>query len=173
MENCSPQKLTGSQENYLEYIFRNAPKEGIRVRDLAAKLRVALPSVTRAVSVLKNRGLVRHQSYGKIQLTDEGEAVGREIVRRDACLTRILVEIFAMTESEADPHVHRLEHVIDESVLLRLEAFADFALESPAWIKRLRHRIDQNVAAKPGMSITYNVGSSILHRGARREKSSQ
>jgi DtxR family Mn-dependent transcriptional regulator len=165
----TPLRLTPSQENYLEWIHRAVEAgEVVRVRDLAAKLGVSLPSVSRGVSQLTKKGLVRHESYGIIELTDTGRAAGQAIVRRDECLTRLLVEVLGMTEKAADPEVHRLEHVLSESVLHRLEVLVEFATSSDAWLKRLHHRIERGHDSGEGDDIA--VGGTPVHAGLDSEK---
>lgn len=161
--------LTASQENYLEWIYRFSEKGAVRVRDLADKLGVRLPSVSRAISTLAKERLVKHESYGKIELTDEGRLVGQNIVRRDECLTRFLVSVLGMDQSAADPEVHRLEHVLSDDVLARLEILTEFAESSPAWIKRLHYRLSSVPSPEVGEDA-YRVGEGQVHAGLASEK---
>jgi DtxR family Mn-dependent transcriptional regulator len=169
-DDTGPVTLTASQENYLEWIFRGiAEGRVVRSRDLAAKLGVKLPSVSRAVGQLAKKGLVRHESYGVIELTATGRAAGRAIVRRDDCLTRLLVEVLGMNEAAADPEVHRLEHVLGEEVLQRLEVLVDFATSSDAWLRRLHHRM--SLLGDPGDDDgAVAVGQTPVHAGSSSEK---
>jgi len=162
-------KLTPSQENYLEWIYRLSMTGPVRIGELASKMDVKLPSVTRAVQGLAKVNLVAHKSYGHIQLTDIGHRVGQAIVQRDACLTRFLVQVLGMTPENAEPEVHRLEHVFGEEVLKRLDVLLDFALSSDAWIKRLQHRISRAMReSSPGSA--FRIGDADIHGGQHREK---
>jgi len=162
-------KLTGSQENYLEWIYRLAKEGPVHIRRLAEKAGVKLPSASRAIAGLAAKGLVEHEKYGAVHLTAEGESVGKEIVRRDDCLTQFLVKILAMNPSDADPAVHRMEHVIDGAVLNRLEILVEFALSSPAWVRRLRHRLQVQLTSG-FREAGYQVGEARVHGGATQEK---
>jgi len=163
-------RLTPSQENYLEWIYRSALAGSVvRVRDLAGKLGVKLPSVSRAVAQLATRGLVHHERYGIIELTERGRAAGRAIVRRDECLTRLLVDVLGMSEEAADPEVHRLEHVLDHAVLRRLEVLIEFATSSEAWMRRLHHRMSL-LAERDDESADIAVGAASVHAGLSSEK---
>jgi Mn-dependent DtxR family transcriptional regulator len=165
------QKLTPSQENYLEWIYRLASEKGfVRTGEVAEKMKVKLPSVSRAVRGLVKVGLVDHKSYGKIELTDKGRRVGELIVRRDECLTRFLVQILGMEPKKAETEVHRLEHALNEEVLCRLEVLVDFALSSEAWMKRLGHRILNNISGLSRDS-DFRIGETIVHGGRKQEKS--
>jgi DtxR family Mn-dependent transcriptional regulator len=162
-------ELTPSQENYLEWIYRFSQDGPVRIRDLSAKVGVKEPSASRAISGLVQSGLVHHEAYGKIELTEEGKRVGRAIIRRDECLTRLLVEILGMDPVDADSEVHRLEHVLGDEVLARLEVLVDFAASSPAWMKRLQYRI-QTEAQRIDGTGDFRIGATHTHAGSVTEK---
>ncbi len=136
-----PVELTPSQESYLEWIYRLSEDGRVRVRDLAARLGVRLPSASRAVSQLTKRGLITHKAYGDIVLTEAGRRAGSDIVRRNRCLTRLFEDILAMGTAEAQPMISRLGHHLGPEALWRLELLVGFSLSSDAWIRRLQHRI--------------------------------
>jgi Mn-dependent DtxR family transcriptional regulator len=134
--------LTPSQENYLGAIHELAAAGPVQVKDLAARVGVRLPSVTRAVGALARRGLVSHE----------------------ACLRRLLTDLLGMEPAEAGPEVNRLEHMLSEEVLSRLEILNDFALSSDAWIRRLRVRLQGRGRSGPG--LYYRVGAARAHAGS-------
>lgn len=162
------QSTTPSEENYIEWIYRFSLEGAVRPGMLADKLGVKRPSVTRAVASLVKKGLLRHEPYGELELTRAGMELGREVVRRDECLTRLLVELLNMPPEEADPEVHRLEHVLGHEVLVRLETLVDFATSSQAWVRRLHHRIEQTRPTERGSG--YAAGNTPIHSGRTHEK---
>ena len=161
-------RTTPSQENYVETIFRLSQKGSVRAGQLAEALGVSRPSVTKAVSTLTKQGFVCHKPYDNIELTEKGNALGAAIVRRDDCLTELLVTVLGMSPESADPEVHRLEHVLSDEVLTRLETLVRFATSSPAWLKRLHHRIDTGTQKKPESS-GFMVGRGSVHSGHSNE----
>lgn len=161
--------LTASQENYLEWIFRFSEKGPVHVRDIAHKLGVKLPSVSRAVSALTRAGMVTHESYGTIHLTEQGRAAGRAIVRRDECLTRLLVNVLGMTPEAADSEVNRMEHVVGDDALLRLEALVGALRASEAWRADFEQRL-QAVRALWGEPSASPIGGTPVHAGSLYEK---
>lgn len=167
MENST----TPAQENYIETIYSLAVKGPVRPSALASQLGVKRASVSKFIRSLTEKGLVDHKPRGDITLTAAGEALAEEIKRRDRCLTRLLVEICNMPAKEADPEVHRLEHLISDEVLYRLEALVDFAASSNAWLKRLHLRIETD---RPADSPSHGmvVGGSTVHQGSPIEKDS-
>jgi Mn-dependent DtxR family transcriptional regulator len=166
-------KLTSpSEENYLEWLYRFSKDGPVRSSDLAKKLGIKQPSVTRAISTLKKKGLVRHEPRGILELTEEGEALGKAIVQRDKCLTDLLVKVLDMPPATADMEVHRLEHVLSDDVLVRLEALVEFAVSSPAWLKRLHLRVNHSPQPEPSGGRFF-VGQTPIHSGLPQEKGTQ
>ena len=163
------QRTTPSQENYIEWVYRLSADGPVRVGQLAEHLGVTRPSATRAIALLTQKGLVEHEPYGDIRLTQEGTALGRAIVRRDECLTKLLVSVLDMSPEEADPEVHRLEHVLSSDVVGRLEVLVRFALSSEAWVKRLHHRIGQ-ACEDTHEEGPFQPGRTDIHRGITSEK---
>lgn len=158
-------QLTPSQENYLQWIFRSVRDGPVRVKDLSIRMGVKEPSVSRAVTGLVKAGLVSHEVYGKVELTELGQRVGEALTRRTDCLRRLLVDILAMPTSVADAEVHRLEHVLSDDVLSRLEILVEFATSSPAWVKRLHHRV-RNEAPGQDEDAGFRVGVTPVHGGS-------
>jgi len=162
-------QLTPSQENYLEWIYRLSLEGPVRMGDLASKLGVKAPSASRAVAGLARLGLVKHQVYGRIELAGEGRHVGQALVRRSDCLTRLLVDILGMEPDAAVPEVHRLEHVLGREVHSRLEVLVEFAGASPAWVKRLHHRIEQRNEPEDAPE-GFGIGRTEIHVGLDRRQ---
>lgn len=162
-------RLTPSQENYLEWIDRLTVDGPVRIRDLARNAGVRLPSVSRAVSSLARAGLVDHKSYGTVSLTEQGRRAAEQIARRDACLTHLLVDVLGMPPEAADAEVHRIEHVLGEDVVTRLEALVEHAQAHPDWLAGLAERLHRRTAdSRP--DTAFRIGSTRIHAGHAREK---
>lgn len=157
-------RTSPSEENYLEWIYRISQNGPVRQKDLADNLGIKPPSVTKAVTSLVKKGFARRESRGTLVLTDIGEALGKAMVRRDKCLTTLLVEILDMSPGLADEEVHRMEHVLSDDVLVRMEALVDFARLSPAWVKRLHLRVSQ-VSTTGASKGEIAVGQMPNHSG--------
>jgi DtxR family Mn-dependent transcriptional regulator len=155
--------LTPSQENYLQAIAACDATGTVRLSDLARALELSVPSVTRAVSILVTAGFVDHEPYGSVELTDAGRGVAARLVRRRRCVARVLIDVLGMPETDAQPVIHRVEHVVDDDLCLRLEALADLALSSPAWMRRLQHRLALRVNG--GQAEGTGVGQAQVHAG--------
>ena len=161
----APHTLTPSQENYLEHILQLSQKGPVRVRDVALAAGVKLPSVTRAVAKLASHGFVRHPAYGTVEITAEGVKAAQAVVRRDDCLTGLLVDVLAMDEDTAKAEVCRLEHAVGAEVLSRLEVFLDHAsgAASKRWLKSLHAKLERSHRSGRKRSRGAQVGSASLH----------
>lgn len=160
---------TPAQENYIETIYALSLNGPVRPSALARTLGVQRASVSKYITTLVSKGFVEHVPRGEISLTGQGIELAKSIAKRDQCLTRLLVDVCNMAPEDADPEVHRLEHLISDDVLFRLETLVDFACSSSAWLKRLHLRMESE---QPGSAeqVTVTVGTSQVHQGTKQEK---
>jgi Mn-dependent DtxR family transcriptional regulator len=125
----SPRKLIGdiilvktheSGENYLETILMLRERNvEVRSIDIANELGYSRPSISRAVKILKKDHCIDMDAYGKITLTEKGEAIARRIYDRHKMLTRYLVSI-GVNEKIASADACRMEHVISEQSFVKM-----------------------------------------------------
>ena len=164
------QRLTPSQENYLEHIFRLAEQGPVRMGDIASAAGVRLPSVTRAVGKLVDAGLVTHQAYGTVEITARGLEAARDVDRRDSCLQSLLVDVLDMNEEDAKGEVCRLEHVVSAEVLSRLEVLVRHAASPAAasWRAGLQRKLGRRKLSKS--SPRTEVGGATLHAAPRKTR---
>jgi DtxR family Mn-dependent transcriptional regulator len=135
--------LTPSQENYLEHILAGSSDGQIRAAALAKSVGVKLPSVTRAVKKLADAGMVRHKTYGTIEITEKGKDAATSITRRDDCLIQFLEEVLSLPSIRAKMEACRIEHVISDDVLDRLEILVNYLSHSKGWKTRLKRELDE------------------------------
>lgn len=118
-------KLTDSLEDYLEAIYmleRSNPK--VRITDIAAKLKLSKPSVNKAINLLKNSGLVGHEKYGNIVLTDEGRKIAKEIYYMHNTLKEFLINELNIDPEIAEYEACGIEHVISKDSLNKLVKYS-------------------------------------------------
>ena len=66
-------RMTQSLEDYLEVISLLIRDTGAaRVKDIAEAMKVSKPSVHTALHELSDRGLILHEHYGRIEITEKG-----------------------------------------------------------------------------------------------------
>ena len=110
-------KLQESGENYLETILILERRNGIaRSIDVANELGFSKPSVSRAVSVLKEAGYVKVGPINQLLLTESGRNIAEKIYHRHCVLREFLMQI-GVKEDIAAKDACRMEHVISEETL--------------------------------------------------------
>jgi len=132
--------LSESMEDYLEVIYHLSQEKGFaRVRDIARRMKVHMPSVTGALRTLSRRGLVNYEPYAVVTLTAEGDARAGRLVRTHTALRTFLGSILGLPETEADENACRMEHAISRETRTRLIEFIEFVEQAPQgprdWLK--------------------------------------
>ena len=124
-------KMSPSKESYLETI-KHITEQGVsaRVKGIAAELKVSMPSVTETLKVLVKEGLIKHERYGHIELTQEGHKLAAEIDSRHGILYSFFTEVLGVSPERADQDACIIEHVISQETLNRIMQFIDFARNS-------------------------------------------
>ena len=104
-----------SREDYLEAILvlsRKLPL--VRSIDVANYMEFSKPSVSVAVSNLKNALLLTVEPDGGLHLTDAGRALAEQIYERHRLLTQWLIGL-GVDEETAAADACRIEHVISQA----------------------------------------------------------
>lgn len=116
--------LTAAVEDYLKAIFVLGERAAgaVSTTSLAARLEVSAPSVTGMVKKLAALGLVDHDPYHGVLLTDLGRRAALEVLRHHRLLELFLVEELGMSWDTVDAEADRLEHVLSEEVERRIAA---------------------------------------------------
>ena len=113
-----------SGENYLEAILMLKESTGfVRSIDVASYLGVTKPSVSRAMSILRNDGYLEMEQDGELILTDKGLSVAQNMYERHELLTEYLVSLGVSRDIAADDAC-RIEHVISQESFLKLRKHA-------------------------------------------------
>jgi DtxR family transcriptional regulator, Mn-dependent transcriptional regulator len=119
-------RITPAIEDYLKAIYQlNAeePEVGsVTGNRIADRLGVAAPSVTNMIKRLSELGLVEHERYRGVELSDAGERIALEVVRHHRLLERYLVEALGYGWDEVHDEAERLEHHISEALEARMAA---------------------------------------------------
>ena len=113
-----------SIEMYLETIYILESNHGhAHVVDIAERLGITKPSVTKAMDQLKKEGLIDKEAYGHITLTEKGEAVSKKIYYKHCIVTHFLKKSLGLSSKEASINACRMEHIITDEMLEAIEAY--------------------------------------------------
>lgn len=114
-------RLTRSQQDYLKAIYNLGGVTGlVNTSHLAERLGVAAPSATEMLAKLSALGLVSHDRYHGVILTEDGRAAGAEMIRHHRLIEMFLVNMLGYTWDEVHEEAERLEHVISERMEQRI-----------------------------------------------------
>ena len=101
-----------SGEMYLEAILVLSRKSGfVRSVDVGEYLGYSKPSVSRAMGLLRQGGLITVESNGGLVLTDAGREIAEKIYERHTELTDYLISL-GVSPAVAAEDACRIEHVI-------------------------------------------------------------
>lgn len=133
--------LTSVMEDYLEAIFNlGKEKKVVRVKDIAKRLDVKMPTVTSMFKTLNKRGLVHYEKYEYVELTHKGSEVGSEMHRRHKILRRFLTDILNIDLNTADEEACKMEHALSAGTLDSITDFMAFIQACPRtgedWLER-------------------------------------
>ena len=113
-----------SGEDYLEAILKLKQEHGtVRSIDIARELNYSKPSVSRAMGILKERGLI-HIEEREITLTEEGMKIAERIYGRHRFLQKFLCEL-GVDPQTAENDACRMEHVLSEDSYQKLKQFVE------------------------------------------------
>jgi len=114
--------VSSEAEEYLEAIYRLEKKTGFaKTMELASQLKVVPGSVTNTVEGLERRGLVIHEPYRGVKLTEKGRKLALNVLRRHRLAERLLTDILHLDWSKAHDAACKLEHAIAADIIKPLE----------------------------------------------------
>ena len=150
MPDLAAADLSTHMEDYLEAIYQMQLEHQVaRVRDIAQRLKVKMPSVSGALKALKARELVNHESYGYITLTPAGEHLARQVYQRHQAIVGFLQRIMLIEAERAEEQACGLEHALSAEALERLVALTQF-MEGDEHIREHWQRYLQKAASLEG-----------------------
>ena len=117
-------KLFESGEMYLEHILLlREKKENVRAIDIVNDTGYSKPSISRALSLLKEDGMIFVDANGYITLSQKGEETAQKIYRRHRILSDFLESIGVDAET-ADADACRIEHFVSDQTVAKIEQHA-------------------------------------------------
>ncbi len=105
-------------ENYAKAIYALQQREGsvVTTNALAERLGVTAASASGMVKKLDALGLVRHEPYRGVELTEDGERLALEVLRHHRLLELYLAERLGMPWDRVHDEAEVLEHVLSEEL---------------------------------------------------------
>ena len=114
-------RIQESGEMYLETIFLLSQKNPrVRAVDVCSEMGYSKPSVSRAVSLLKDGGFITTDKDGSLFLTENGLEIAKRTYERHTILTR-LFEGIGISKEIAAEDACKIEHCISDETFEALK----------------------------------------------------
>lgn len=151
-----------TDDTYLRtvYLLERLQAGRVDTGALADRLSVSPSTATEMVSKLDREGLLDHERYHGVRLTDAGERRARDALKNYCLVQRFLHDVLDLSEyhSEADA----IEHVVDEDVAEQLLSLVEREAECPDCFDPLSERcrrLDDDRKARNGAGACDAAGS--------------
>lgn len=114
----SAEPISAHVQDYAKAVYALEARAGdaVSTTDLAERLGVTPGSVSAMVRKLAELGLVEHQPYRGVKLTEHGRAVALEVLRHHRLLELFLAQELGMPWDRVHDEAEVLEHVISEDL---------------------------------------------------------
>ncbi len=121
------EELSETMEDYIEVIkILEREHRSVRVKHIAEKMRVKMPSVTSALTVLKNKDLVKYEKYDYIELTEKGEKVANSLLKRHEAIKRFLMDVLNVDIRVAEKDACGMEHHVSKQTVDHILKFLEY-----------------------------------------------
>lgn len=112
------------KEDYLKIIFElGGSHKKVSNKEISLGLGIAAGSVTEMISKLADEGLVIHEPYAGISLTDKGQKYAAELVRKHRLWETFLVDKLNYNFADVHSEAEILEHQTSDRLATALDNF--------------------------------------------------
>ncbi len=135
--------LSSHMEDYIEAIVMlSAGNRVVRVKDIARKLNIKMPSVSAALARLKEMELIEYEKYGYVELTDKGQDLAGRVLRRHEFLIDFFTTVLRIESGAADEEACKVEHALSPRTCSQIHRLLDFYkaedIAGSEWVERLK-----------------------------------
>jgi DtxR family transcriptional regulator, Mn-dependent transcriptional regulator len=126
-------ELSAVAQDYLKVIW-NAQEwslEKVSTKMLADRIGVSASTASESIRKLAEQGLVNHEKYGAVTLTESGQRAALAMVRRHRLIETFLVSELGYGWDEVHDEAEVLEHAVSERLVARIDAKLGFPQRDP------------------------------------------
>ncbi len=125
--------LTTVAQDYLKTIWtaQEWSHEKVSTKMLAERIGVSASTASESIRKLADQGLVDHEKYGAVTLTETGRSAALAMVRRHRLLETFLVNELGYSWDEVHDEAEILEHAVSERMLDRMDAKLGYPTRDP------------------------------------------
>ncbi len=122
--------ISKSLEEYIKTMYILKKQSGnIRVTDIANKMNCTKPSVNKAIYNLKDNGLLNYESYGTIELTEEGENLAKKILEAYDIVYVFLKDVLNLDEEDAKKEAEKIKLNMTDDTINKLAKYVHEVLD--------------------------------------------
>src|ERR671924_1005225 len=119
----NPDDVTAPVEDYLKVIYEIERLSGAAATtDIAHRLAIAPASVSGMGRRLAEQGLLAHERYRGVRLTDEGRRIALRMLRRHRIIEAYLAQALGYAWDRVHDEAERLEHAASDELIDRMAA---------------------------------------------------
>ncbi len=128
-----PHELSAVAQNYLKVIWnaQEWSREKVSTKMLADRIGVSASTASESIRKLAEQGLVDHEKYGAVTLTELGRRAALAMVRRHRLLETFLVQELGYAWDEVHDEAEVLEHAVSDQLVARIDAKLGFPQRDP------------------------------------------
>ncbi|BBU23421.1 manganese-binding transcriptional regulator MntR [Mycobacterium xenopi] len=128
-----PGELSAVAQDYLKVIWnaQEWSREKVSTKMLAEKIGVSASTASESIRKLAEQGLVDHEKYGAVTLTDSGRRAALAMVRRHRLLETFLVNELGYGWDEVHDEAEVLEHAVSDRLVARIDAKLGYPRRDP------------------------------------------
>ncbi|MBQ8634940.1 metal-dependent transcriptional regulator [bacterium] len=124
--------LTSGLEDYLELIHNTiSQNKEIKAIDIANTFNISRPSVSEALIRLADLDLIIYEGRKGIKITSKGIEQAQKTAKKHKILSRFFTQILKIDEKLADKNACKIEHVIDDEIIRKIEKFTEEHKDKP------------------------------------------
>ncbi|MFP3464233.1 metal-dependent transcriptional regulator [Leifsonia sp. SIMBA_070] len=129
----SVSELSSVAQDYLKIIWTATEwsDRPVTVKQLAERMGVRAATVSDGIRRLGEQGLVAHERYGGVELTDAGRRHAVAMVRRHRLIETFLVEELGYGWDEVHDEAEVLEHAVSDDLVERMDRRLGFPARDP------------------------------------------
>jgi len=125
--------LSSVAQDYLKVIWtaQEWSVDKVSTKMLAERIGVSASTASESIRKLADQGLVDHEKYGAVTLTDAGRLAALAMVRRHRLMETFLVRELGYGWDEVHDEAEVLEHAVSDRMLDRIDAKLGFPTRDP------------------------------------------
>ncbi len=118
--------LPKSLLRYLRCIYILSQKRKVvRVKEIALRSNVTTSAATQAIKELAKRGLILHEHYGFVELTEKGEKIARELYERAQFFINFFTQFLNIPHEIAEEDACKMINTFNSITLEKFKTFIE------------------------------------------------